>query len=114
MYEFQGNALSANSTCYTTRYMPVVMKNSIHELGDKCSCKGTAQAAAYLVAVGVGGGPVAQLGSRPVGNVGSAAGAHTSVSPGRGGKVGLAASTHHTHPCSIRGPLPGMQHKPAK
>ena len=62
------------------------------------------QAAAYLVAVGVGGRPVAQLGGRPVGNVGGAAGANTSVAPGRGGKVGLAASTHHTHTYSIRQP----------
>ena len=54
--------------------------------------------AAYLVAVGVGGGPVAQFSSRPVGS--SPASAHPGVATGRGSKVGLAACTHQTHTCS--------------
>lgn len=67
---------------------------TVHQRTDSFSI----QAEAYLVAVGVGGGPVAQLSSRPVG---SAARAHTGVAPGRGGKVGLAAGTHHANTCMV-------------
>ena len=55
----------------------------------------------YLIAVGVGGGPVAQLGSRPVS---SASSPHTSVGPtNRSSKVGLASGSSHPqlHPTQV-------------
>ena len=48
----------------------------------------------YLIAVGVGGGPVPQLSSRPVGSAGSP---HTGVgAPNWSSKVGLASGSSHT------------------
>lgn len=67
---------------------------------DKYFCKKKVQGH-YLIAVGVGGGPVAQLGSRPVG---SASSTHTSVGPTNwSSKVGLASGSSHPqlHPAQV-------------